>query len=219
MKRLFIYITFNIFPGIVSGIYAQEDNLVFKRMDIEDGMSSRFITCINQDKLGFMWFGTENGLNRFDGYSFKVYNFNRDDSTTIGANSVWSLFRDTKGILWVGTDGGGMSKYNAEKDAFIRYSPDNKNPQAISNGAVRCIYEDKSGRLWAGTWGGGLNRMNEDGKTFYHYRNDPNNPRSLSSDIVVSIEEDSEGRLWIATWGGGLNRYNPKTDDFTQVSS
>jgi DNA-binding NtrC family response regulator/ligand-binding sensor domain-containing protein len=168
-----------------------------------------------------MWFGTEDGLNKYDGYKFTVYKSVPDDSTSLSHNFVYSIYEspDETGTLWIGTFGGGLNKFDRNKEQFTRYQADPNNPYSLSNNEVRSICEDQSGRLWIGTFGGGLNKLipssgsgqassdNErSSSTFIAYQHDYNNPKSLSSNLVNAVFEDNSGVLWIGTQGGGLNK-------------
>jgi signal transduction histidine kinase/ligand-binding sensor domain-containing protein/DNA-binding response OmpR family regulator len=160
-----------------------------------------------------MWFGTADGLIRYDGYKFKIFKHNPDDVTSLSFNSVLSIYEDRSGVLWIGTEGGGLNKYNRETDQFTRYMHDANDPNNLRNNTVAAILEDTSGDLWFGTNGGGLNKLisSDNGissNAFIHYKNDPQNPTSLSSDIVAQICKDISGNLGIAT-GYGLNKLAP----------
>ncbi len=156
-----------------------------------------------------MWFGG-NGLLRYDGYNFKTFKYNPDDEKSLSYNGVISIFEDRSGFLWIGTEGGGLNKYNRETDKFTRYMHDPNDSKSLSNNTVFGILQDRSGNLWFGTNGGGLNKLITDDSvtSFIHYKNDPNEPTSLSSDVVGKICEDKSGNLWIAT-DYGLNKLVP----------
>ena len=153
-----------------------------------------------------MWFGTANGLFRYDGYDFKIFKYNPDDEKSLSFNAVISIYEDKSGTLWIGTEGGGLNKYDRETEHFTRYAHDAYNPNSLGNNVVGSILEDRSGNLWIGTFGGLNKLISSDSVTsFIHYKNDPNKPTSLSSDIVGQICEDKSGNLWIAT-GYGLDK-------------
>ncbi len=155
-----------------------------------------------------MWFGG-NGLIKYDGYNFKIFKYNPDDKKSLSYNGVISIYEDRSGTLWIGTEGGGLNKYNRETDQFTRYAHDANNPNSLSNNVVASILEDRSGNFWVGTFGG-LNKLISDDSvtSFIHYKNDLNEPTSLSNDFVGQICEDKSGNLWIAT-GDGLNKLSP----------
>ncbi len=189
-------------------------NIHFSVLSVSDGLSQAAVNSIAQDHYGFMWFGTQEGLNRYDGYEFVVYQHDSADPQSLAHDWVWTVFVDNSDRLWVGTDGGGLSRYEPDTDSFTHYRHDPNDPASLSNDRVRKIYQDQRGMLWVGTDGGGLNRFNPEDGTFIHYRHDPNNPESLSHDKVLSILEDRAGVMWIGTDGGGLSRFDVSREKF-----
>lgn len=192
--------------------FLQSRFLRFGLIDSEDGLSNAQVRAVVQDNQGFMWFGTADGLNRYDGSSVKVYRHDPDDPYSLSHNIIRALFTDQNGDLWIGTWGGGLSQYDREKDAFIRYQHDPDDPHSLSNDTVETIYEDRAGMIWVGTHGG-LNRLDRESRQFARYQHDPDDPNSLSNNIVSPIVEDSSGVLWVGT-AEGLDRFDPKTEHF-----
>jgi signal transduction histidine kinase/ligand-binding sensor domain-containing protein len=174
------------------------------------------VTGILQDRKGFLWLATSEGLNKYDGYSFKVYKHDPDDPHSLGDNMIWAIYEGRAGLLWIGTDGGGLNRFDPQTERFTRYRHDPDDPHSLSHNVVQSIYEDRAGTLWVGTNGGGLNRFDPQTERFARYRHDPDDPYSLGSDTVWTIYEDRAGVLWIGTWGGGLNRFDPQTERFTR---
>ncbi len=206
-------------------LYAQAQQIRFETLTVKDGLSNGFVTSITQDHLGFMWFGTIDGLNRYDGYTFTAYRHDESDATSIASNYIESLLVDQEGTLWIGTYGAGLNKYDHKSDRFthVRHNPDE--PRSLSDDYITYLYEDHSGTLWIGTLNAGLNRYDRETDTFVHYRYDADNPQSLSDDNVRRIYEDRQGTLWIGTGGpwpppshkGGLNRLNRATQTFERL--
>ena len=188
--------------------YNPKENIRFNHITKEDGLSDSFDWCILKDRKGFMWIGTSDGLDRYDGRGFKLFKYSPDDVNSLGANTIRALYEDKSGILWVGTEGGGLNRYNSAQESFTRFTNDPKNPTSLSSNVVTSIYEDKSGTLWVGTRDGGLNLFNRENENFICYKNNPNDPTSLSRNTIAPIYEDSNGNLWIGTVGGGLNRFD-----------
>jgi diguanylate cyclase (GGDEF)-like protein len=188
-------------------------NIRFRHITPEDGLSQSSVLAIVQDREGLMWFGTQEGLNRYDGYQFKT--FSPDPGTTPGGSMpiVRALLEDREGVLWVGTDDG-LHRFDRSSSKFARFENDPTNPMSLSNNRVRVIYEDSAGSLWIGTEGGGLNRFDPRSKTFTRFNHNPSNPASLSNDYIRSVIQDREGALWVATDSGGLNRMDPATGRF-----
>ena len=139
--------------------FAQSD-LRFKRLSIVQGLSQSTVETVLQDRYGFMWIGTEDGLNRYDGYQFKIYKHDPGDSTSISNNNVWCLFEDHDGYLWIGTFSGGLNRYDPKTDTFTRYLYDPEDQFGLSSNKIRSISEDHQGYLWIGTRNGGLNSFN-----------------------------------------------------------
>jgi signal transduction histidine kinase/ligand-binding sensor domain-containing protein/DNA-binding NarL/FixJ family response regulator len=187
----------------------------FKHLTVKDGFSGYRVTSIYQDSQGIMWFGTDqSGLNRYDGYSFTIYQAELNDQKSISNNSIWSIVEDKTGALWIATWGGGLNRFDRETKQFHRYLHDPDDPYSISSNTVWTLYEDRAGTLWIATWGGGLNRFDPETKQFHRYLHDPDDPYSLSHNNVNSIYEDSAGVLWIGTNGGGLDRLDRATGRF-----
>lgn len=194
-------------------VYSQID-LPLRRLSISNGLSQNTVRCILKDRRGFMWFGTEDGLNRYDGYKFVIYKHTPKDSTGLLANGVNALFEDSGGNLWVGTNGGGLSLYNRDKDTFEHFL-EGPEPTAISNNGVTCIAEDSKGRLWVGTYWG-LSVFDPVTKTFQRYYNSPDYEFSLSGNSITSLAIDGDDHVWIGTREHGLNLFNPIDSKFTR---
>jgi ligand-binding sensor domain-containing protein/signal transduction histidine kinase len=198
---------------LTSCLIAQKDNIRFKRISKEQGLSQVSVNCILQDSKGFMWFGTQEGLNRYDGYEFKYYKNDPEDSTTISDNYIWCITEDKSGILWIGTNDGGLNSFDPATEKFTSYKHDKNNNDSLSHNYVKSICEDHEGVLWIGTLGGGLNKFDRKTGKFKTYSAEATD---LSSNIVTSIIEDQSGTLWIGT-DVGLNQYDPKTDGFIKI--
>lgn len=158
-----------------------------------------------------MWFGSTDGLNKYDGYEMTVYRHLHGDSASLPDNSVWALYEDAKGNLWVGTDGGGLSLYDRQQDKFIHYQHSEGDPASLSHNTVNAILEDDDGKLWVGTYGGGINIMTAPGK---FRRMQKNGPESLSNNVVHAMFKDSKGNMWIGTQSG-LNRFDNEHQKFS----
>jgi ligand-binding sensor domain-containing protein/signal transduction histidine kinase len=197
---------------------ARDNDIKFERISLEQGLSGSTVFCILQDRVGFMWFGTNDGLNKYDGYDFTVYRHDPGNPATLGSNAVWAIHEDRFGVLWIGTDGGGLNKFDRGSGRFVRYQNDVDDPRSLSNDNVRAIYEDQSGALWIGT-GGGLDRFDRETERFTHYQVNPNDPNGLSHNFITSIYQDTAGVLWIATNGGGLDRLDPDSERFVHYQA
>ena len=183
--------------------------LPFGHLSVEDGLSNNIINCIHQDQFGFLWFGTEDGLNRYDGYELKIYRHNPEDINSIPNNSVWSIFEDHSGFLWIGTNSSEISRYDYKTDKFTNWEIESSSNK---QNRITSIYEDQNGSLWIGTYKDGLYRYNLSTSKMDHWLYKSNNQNSLSNNYITSILEDNIGDLWIGTYNG-LNKYNPGSDN------
>ncbi len=181
------------------------ENLKFKHYSIEQGLSQSVAMCVLQDDKGFIWIGTQEGLNRFDGYSFKVFKHDPRDTSSLSADYVYSILQDKQKRIWIGTTGG-LNLFNPETETFTRFVYNPKIASSLSNNEVRAVYQDRQGRLWVGT-GFGLNLYDEKKKTFTHFLYNPVDLNSLSDNRVRGIYQDRQDRMWVGTLGG-LNRMN-----------
>ena len=189
-------------------------NIPFVRLSLEDGLSQARVGAIVQDGEGFIWLGTQEGLNRYDGYAFEVFLHDPEKPGSLSHDSVQCLLVDRQQRLWVGTEGGGLNRFDAATRSFVRLANDPNDPGSLSNNRVRVLFEDSRGRFWVGTDGGGVNQLDRSRGEFKRHRHDPANPRSLGGDRIRGIAEDSRGTLWIATDGGGLSRLEPESGEF-----
>lgn len=199
---------------IVGSSLAQPRAINFKKLTEYDNLSHNSVTAIHQDHRGFLWIGTADGLNRFDGYAFVVFRHSPTDSTAISEGPIGAILEDSKGRLWVGTMGGGLNLYDRKLMRFTRYQNRPDDETSLSDNRVRSIYEDRNGLLWIGTYDG-LNSFDPDKGIFRRYQNDPLDPSSISNSSVSSITEDGQGMLWIGT-RGGLNSFDKKSARFTR---
>jgi diguanylate cyclase (GGDEF)-like protein len=195
----------------VSGM--EPRNLRFRHITPEDGLSQSTVHAIVQDREGLMWFGTQEGINRYDGYELKTFGPDSGDNGSKSFPIVRALHEDREGVLWVGTDGG-LHRFDRATSRFLKYENDPTNPSSLSNNRIRVIFEDRDGAVWVGTEGGGLNRFDSGTRTFTRFNHNPSNPTSLKSDYIRSIAQDRDGSLWVGTEGGGLNRMDIVTGRF-----
>jgi two-component system sensor histidine kinase ChiS len=194
-------------------VVAYPPSLKFEHLSLEEGLSQSTVYAILQDSKGFMWFGTQDGLNRYDGYQFTIYRHNPSDPNSLSHNEVYVIYEDRHHNLWIGT-GGGLNHFDRQQERFSHYVHDSHDPNSLSHNTVWSIYEDHRNRLWIGTNGGGLNQFDINNHRFIHYQHNPQDPHSLSDDRVWPIYQDKRGILWIGTDGGGLNRFDPQTNQF-----
>jgi len=204
--KYIVYILYFLFvPQLV---ISQQRDFNFVHFTTSNGLSSNTVNTILKDKYGFMWFGTDDGLNRFDGLTFSVYRHKEGDSSSLGGNSILALHEDASGNLWIGTNNT-LSCYDRKKDNFRNY-------RFTVNNTARTIFSDHTGQVWIGTYIG-LFRLNPRTGKLVRYVADPGRPGSLVSNIITCIVEDSRYRLWIGS-NAGLYLYQPQEDNFKHFS-
>ena len=213
MSRLILLSTFSLllfFSEILS-----QGNIKFNHLTVEDGLSQSSVTCILQDRRGFMWFGTQDGLNRYDGYNFKIFKSDPSDTTSLTDNFIFSIFEDQSGILYIETQSGALHQYNPRLESFQILNKDSIDLIRAKVNTVTAVLRESSGIIWTGGLGRetGLKRTDtKTGKTII-FKHDPSDPSSLSNDKVYSVFRDRSGSLWVGTFNG-LDRLDELTGEF-----
>jgi PAS domain S-box-containing protein len=194
------------------GRHGRLTDLKFAHLTPNDGLSQSCVNAILQDRRGFMWFATLDGLNRYDGNAFVVYKHNPNDPGSLSANYIGDLMEDEQGNLWIATDTGGVNKFDPTTESFARYRQDPSNPNSISSDSVESIARDSRGYLWFGTGDGGLDKFDPTTGTFTHY------PKDSDGRFVGRITKVIEGRhgdIWFVG-DRGLFHLNPQTGEITR---
>ena len=197
---------FNLAPGA---------HLRFEHLTIEDGLSQNAGLVMLQDRQGYLWIGSQDGLNRYDGYGITQFKHDPENSASLSYNSIISLYEDAGGFLWVGTWGGGLNRLDPKTGRFTRYESNPTNPASLDNPVITDILSDGQDGFWVGTLGG-LNRVKPGEGVVARYHHDPADAVSLSSDAISVIVPAEDGKLWIGTGafsipGAGLNLFDPQT--------
>ncbi|HSO11396.1 MAG TPA: two-component regulator propeller domain-containing protein [Anaerolineales bacterium] len=188
--------------------------LRFDHISIEQGLSQNSVRVIFQDSTGFLWFGTEDGLNRYDGYAFKTFKPDPDTLNSLSDRWITAIVEDKDGYLWIGTRQGGLNRYDPRTEQFTLFRNDTENPSSISDDHINVLYLDNNGNLWIGTEQG-LDLYDHKNGAFTRYSYNPFEPDSLTGKSVTAILQDNRGRLWIGTSSGGLNQFDPQSKTFT----
>lgn len=186
-------------------LVAQNNDIYFKSLIAEQSLSQLTVSSIFQDSKGFLWFGTLDGLNRYDGYNIKVFQSSDNKPESISSNHINAITEDSLGYLWIGTDKG-LNRYCHKSGEFISFFKDKETEYNISHDKVSFVYRDKLGRIWIGTEQG-IDYVNQETltftkRTFNHF---------LYNNRIITIHDDSYGNLWIGTVKG-LVKYNMKSD-------
>ncbi len=191
-----------------------ENEFKFERLTLEQGLPNGVVYAITQDKQGFMWFGGEGGLVRYDGYNFKAYQHDPLNKSSLSNNNLSHIFADESGAIWCATWGSGVDRFDPQTETFQHYKNNPNDPNSLSDDRVQVIYQDKSNIFWFGTFAGGLNRFDPKTSQFTRFQNDKKEPHSLSNNRVWSIIEDQAGNLWVAT-NDKLDKLNRESGQFT----
>ena len=197
--------------------FGQSGNLLFKNLSLDDGLQGSTIYTIMQSSDEFMWFGTDFGLDRYDGYEFVNYHHDINDSNSLANNFVVSIYEDSYGYFWVGTGYQGLDLFDPKTETFQHFTSDIDDPNSISSNNIRAIFEDSNKNLWIGTVGGGLNHYNRTSKSFLSFKVDSTLSNCIGSNFITSIDEDRNGNLWLGTNEGILIRFNPSDNTFENI--
>ena len=192
--------------------YAQARDLRFAHLTTNDGLSQSNVKAILQDHRGFMWFATQDGLDRYDGNAFVVYKHNPNNADSLSANLVTDVIEDNQGYLWIATYTGGVNKFDPRTERFTRYRHDPGNPNSIGADSVNSIARDSRGCLWFGTEASGLDKFDPTTKTFTHYLNDSD---GLFVGRITHVIEDRHRDIWFVG-ERGLFHLNIKTGEITR---
>jgi signal transduction histidine kinase/ligand-binding sensor domain-containing protein len=206
---IYILLFLNFIVGLNPAAFAQiPEKLRFEHFTIQQGLSNNWIRDITQDHLGYIWVATQSGVNRYDGYDFKVYRNIPSDFSTITDNSVNTVYADSYGKLWIGTISG-LNLYNAVGDRFERIYHEAGNDSSLPGNVIHVLFESKNGDLWIGT-NNGLSLYDRENHAFINNWQVNGKSRDIKGVEIVSITEDTDGILWIGSSDNGLITFNPK---------
>ena len=197
-------------------LQGQGPRLSFKHLSVEDGLSNGSVHSILQDRDGWMWFGTEDGLNRYDGYQITVYRHEPAEPNSLASSNFGKIHQSADGMLWFGTWGGGLDRFDPATGVFQNFRHDPDDPRSLSEDRTEFLYSDVHGVLWVGTDRQGLQRFVPSSQDFVRYQHDPDVPDGLRSNRVRGICEDNGGTLWLGS-DDGLHRFDRELDRFVPV--
>lgn len=213
VKRIVGIILFTILIVNVGNINTlainNTENRNFKRLTIDDGLSQMTTECLFQDSYGYMWIGTRDGLNKYNGHDFEIYKYKEGKKNSISGNSITDIKEDKNGDMWIGTTTG-LNKIDRKTNEITQYLP-NKNGCNISNYRIREILIGEDGNVLVAT-DDGLNKYDKDNDNFIRIYNSNNEEKSLTNQMVNTIVEDENGYYWVGT-KEGLNQINKNTNE------
>ncbi|OFX18299.1 MAG: hypothetical protein A2033_17780 [Bacteroidetes bacterium GWA2_31_9] len=195
---IFLKILYTVSICAIVAFTTNSQTIKFFHYTTDDGLSQGSVKAIIQDNSGFMWFGTDDGLNKFDGYSFTVFQNNPIDSFSISNNDVNAIIQDKDGLIWIGTNWG-LNSYNPITNKFNHYLQNPKKEYQLSDNVIQCLFEDEYGIIWIGTENGGLVGFDKKIKKFTVYKQNPNETSTLPSNNVNCIIQALDGNIWIGT--------------------
>ncbi len=213
LKLIILFLLIRGFTGF--DLFSQEPGgIKFKRLaseniKLEKGLSQNWVYSILQDKQGYMWFGTWDGLNRYDGYNFVSYNI--EDG--LSSHTIFSLLEDDEGIIWIGTDRG-FNRFDRKTGTFTRFFHNSDSINSLVDNRVNAIIQSKDGMIWIGT-ANGLSRFDKKTGKFHSYFSKSQDFLSPRSNYILDLYEDRNGIIWIST-SFGLVKFNPKTEISTR---
>ena len=193
-------------------VHALVRDLKFTHLTTNDGLSQSNVKAILQDRRGFMWLATQDGLDRYDGNTFVVYKHHPNDPGSLSANLVMDFIEDDQGYFWIATYTGGVNRFDPRTERFTRYRHDPSNPNSIGADSVNSIARDDRGYLWFGTEASGLDKFDPTTGTFTHYLNDSD---GLFVGRITHVMEDSHHDIWFVG-ERGLFHLNPRTGEINR---
>jgi signal transduction histidine kinase/ligand-binding sensor domain-containing protein len=207
MKRLPLLCFFTV---LLLPLLAQRPVLYFKRLTHANGLSNDKVNCILQDKRGFTWIGTDDGLNRYDGNNFIVFKHIPGQSSSMSGNTITGLHEDKDGIIWIATADGGISRYDyrlAPQQQFRQYKHQPGDTNSIPLNIINAVKEDKNGHLWLATSGAAVLRFDKKNEKFQK-------PRNAGNWTIFNMCFDKDGMIWAGRQGGSILKVNPATLEF-----
>ncbi|WPU97029.1 two-component regulator propeller domain-containing protein [Mucilaginibacter sabulilitoris] len=213
LVHLFRFVVLLVWLMIPVACFAQHQSLKFEHIGTRAGLSQIDVSCIVQDSRGFMWIGTGNGLNRYDGYKFISYHHDPEDSNSLSNDVISDIVVDHTGNIWVATKSG-LNKLEIKSGRFSRYLHNDKAPHSLAANTINKIALDFKDNLWIATQSGGLDYFDRKKGMFQHHVHQKANALSLSNNNVLAIQQDSQHHLWVGTASGRLELYQPAQNAF-----
>jgi ligand-binding sensor domain-containing protein/signal transduction histidine kinase len=211
VRHIKVFILFIAIHLFIFGIFGQSE-VRFSNLSRVEGLSDNNINSILQDRYGFMWFGTQEGLCRFDGFNFMNFYHDASNVNSLASNTITAIYQTINGDIWIGTINNGISRFDPLKNKFEHYAVNENLPNTIKSNYISHITGDNKGNLWIATIGGGLSYYNSTSKKFSNY-NRTISKNTISSNDVNVVEADKQGNLWIGT-NTHLDYFDAKSETF-----
>ncbi len=186
---------------------------VFHHLTIDDGLSHNSAFHVLQDRQGFIWITTVEGINRYDGMTMTTFTPQAEGSKST-PQFFQTMLEGRDGTLWFCNYGAGLVRYDPVHETWKYYQHDENNPNSLANDTLWLLYEDRDGILWVSTFDG-LSRFDPATEQFTNYIHDPNDPNSLGGTVAGQVIQNDDGTFWVGTFGGGLDKFDPASGVFT----
>lgn len=203
-KKLILILLLSAYP--IQQTYSQ--SISFNHLSTANGLSNNSVNDIIQDRTGFIWLATDDGLNRYDGYEFKVFIHDKENENSLSDNSLLSLMLDNNNNLWIGTGSGWLNSYDPVKNKFFKWKIES---ELIEENSITFLYEDSRQKIWIGTYRSGVYRLDRLTGKLDHWESKSEDSTTLSHNYISSILEDNEGNIWIGTYYG-LSKFDPSRE-------
>ena len=200
-------------PATAANSDSQSHPMRFDRLSLDDGLSQSTVISILQDSRGLMWFGTENGLNSYNGYEFEQFLRERGNPQALSNDFVYDVEEDSDGNLWIATNGGGLARMDRKTRKFESFRHDSGNPDSVSGNIIRTLLIDAEGIIWLGTRGAGLDRFDPQEKRFTHYSFGADDQQDQGANDIHQLYMDSSNAMWVGS-NQGLSRLDPESGEF-----
>ena len=199
--------------GVLVAAAPAADYLHFRRLTPAEGLPTEQVLRIFEDSRGFLWFGTSDGLARYDSHEFRVFRPDPKDPHSLGNGNVSDIREDAQGNLWIATQGG-LDCWRRDTEQFAHFRHETNNPASLSSDKTWCLWLDPDGSLWVGTSGAGLNHFDPRSGKCERFGGPPDGRADLKDATIECLFRDRQGVLWVGTVEDGLNQFDPKTGRF-----
>src|SRR4030095_6823119 len=196
IDRMVSMICLLCFSSLILPCSAQNDTLYYALCSTDQGMSNNNVSSIIQDRLGYMWYGTQDGLNKYDGYSFTIYLHHPKNEHSLISDNITCMTAGAGGMIWIGTAGKGLNTFDTYSGKFTLYQHRKNDLFSISSDSITALFADSSGVIWIGTRNNGLCAFNPKTETFKTFRHNKYDSGSVSSDHITAIGSNGMGTLW-----------------------